>query len=225
MKILLVEDEPRLAAAIAQGLKQEKYNVEVVGDGATALILVKSNDYDLMIFDRMLPGLDGLTLTREVRKANIKTPILILTAKGQTRDKIDGLDAGADDYMSKPFSFEELLARLRALLRRPAERQQETLTAGDLSLNLSTYDCKRGDREIELTETEFKILEYLMRNPGLVLSKEQIVSQVWDDGADVLPNTVEAYISYLRKKIDRPFEKKMIITKRGIGYKLDAGGK
>lgn len=222
MKILLVEDEPRLASAIAQGLKQEKYNVEVSNDGSMALALVKNNEYDLMIFDRMLPGIDGLTLTRETRKASIETPILILTAKGQTHDKIDGLDAGADDYMSKPFSFEELLARLRALLRRPAKRQQETLVVGDLSLNLATYDCRRGDRAIELTEMEFKILEYLMHNSGIILSKEQIANQVWDDGADVLPNTVEAYISYLRKKIDRPFRRKMIITKRGIGYKLDA---
>ncbi|MFZ2560084.1 MAG: response regulator transcription factor [Candidatus Nanoperiomorbaceae bacterium] len=221
MKVLLVEDEPRLAAAVARGLKQEKYNVEISDNGCSALTLINNGDYDLMIFDRMMPGMDGLTLTKEVRKANIKTPILILTAKGQTRDKVDGLNAGADDYMSKPFAFDELLARLRALARRPAEQKPETLTVGDLSLNFASYECIRNGRNIDLTETEFKILAYLMRHPGIVLTKDQIVNQVWDYDADILPNTVEAYISYLRKKIDRPFEKKIIITKRGIGYKLD----
>ena len=223
MKILLVEDEPRLSVAIAKGLRQEHYNVETCDNGSTALALTKNNEYDLMIFDRMIPGIDGLTLTKEVRKASIKTPILILTAKAQTRDKIDGLNAGADDYMSKPFSFEELLARLKALSRRPAEHQSEILNASDLSLNLSTYECMRHGRVIDLTATEFKLLEYLMRNVGIVVTKDQIVDRVWDYDAEILPNTVEAYISYLRKKIDGKFKTKLIKTKRGIGYKLEAG--
>jgi DNA-binding response OmpR family regulator len=225
VKILLVEDEPRLAAALKTGLTQEKYNVEVCDNGSTARALATTNEYDMMIFDRMIPGLDGLSLTREIRAKNIKTPILILTAKGQTRDKIDGLNAGADDYMTKPFSFEELLARLRALSRRPSENTGEVLTVGDLSLNLASYACERRGRTITLTATETKLLEYFLRNPGRVLTKEQIVDHVWDYDADILPNTVEAYVSYLRKKIDGKYKIKMLQTVRGFGYKLSENGK
>ena len=222
MKILLVEDEPRLNAAIAKGLRQEKYTVETADNGTTAAALAKNNEYDLFVFDRMIPGMDGLSLTKFVRENGIKTPILILTAKGQTKDKIEGLNSGADDYMAKPFSFEELLARLNALSRRPSERHDDLIEVGDLSLNLTTYECVRRGRTIDLTATEMKLLEYLMRNAGMVVTKDQIVDRVWDYDADILPNTVEAYISYLRKKIDGKFKNKMIKTKRGIGYKLEA---
>lgn len=225
MKILLVEDEPRLRRALAKGLAQEKYTVEACGNGSTAASLAKNNSYDLMIFDRMMPGMDGLALTKFVRAHAIKTPILILTAKGQTKDRVEGLNAGADDYMAKPFSFEELLARLKALARRPLESHGETLEVGDLTLDLATYDCTRRGKKIDLTATELKLLEYLMRNPGVVLTKEQIVDRVWDYDADILPNTVEAYISYLRKKIDGKFKQKMILTKRGLGYKLEGAAK
>jgi DNA-binding response OmpR family regulator len=222
VKILLVEDEPRLAAAIAKGLKQEKYNVEIADNGLTALALAKRGDFELMVFDRMIPGIDGLTLTKEVRKEGIKTPILILTAKGQVKDKIEGLSAGADDYMAKPFSFEELLARIKALYRRPVEQTSEVLKVGDLELNLTSYECSRRGKTIELTATEMRLVEYLMRNEGIVLTKNQIVDRVWDYDTEILPNTVEAYISYLRKKIDGKFAKKLIKTKRGIGYKIEA---
>ena len=222
MKILLVEDEPRLSTALAKGLKQEKYNVETSDNGSTALGLATANDYDLMIIDRMMPGLDGLSLTKEIRAKGIKTPIMILTAKGQVRDKVEGLNAGADDYMTKPFSFEELLARLHALSRRPSENTGEILTVGDLTLNLASYVCERRGRTIALTATEMKLLEYMMRNTGRVLTKDQIVDHVWDYDADILPNTVEAYVSYLRKKIDDKFKVKLIKTMRGFGYKMEA---
>ena len=222
MKILLVEDEPHLSAALAKGLKQEKYTVETTDNGLTALSLAGNNEYDLIIVDRMIPGLDGLSLTREIRAKQIKTPIIILTAKGQVRDKVDGLNAGADDYMTKPFSFEELLARLRALSRRPSENTGEVLTVGDLTLNLATYVCERRGRTITLTATELKLLEYMMRNQSRVLTKDQIVDHVWDYDADILPNTVEAYVSYLRKKVDGKFKVKLIKTMRGFGYKMEA---
>jgi len=220
MKILIVEDEPRLLKALEKGLKQEKYTVETCDNGSTAMSLATTGEYDLMVFDRMLPGVDGLAITREVRAKGINTPILILTAKGQTRDKVDGLDAGADDYMTKPFSFEELLARLRALLRRPTENTGEILTLGDLTLNLTSAHCERRGRSITLTATELKLLEYLMRNPDRIITKDQIIDHVWDYDADILPNTVEAYMSYLRKKIDGGFKVKMIHTLRGLGYKF-----
>lgn len=220
MNILLVEDEPRLLRALAKGLKQEDYSVETCDNGTTALALATNNDYDLMIFDRMLPGMDGLAVTRAVRAKNIAAPILMLSAKGQTRDKIDGLDAGADDYMTKPFSFEELLARLRALLRRPAENAGTELTLGDLTLDLQAAHCERRGRTISLTATEMRLLEYLLRNSDRVITKEQIVDHVWDYDSYVQPNTVEAYMSYLRKKIDGGFRVKLIHTLRGLGYKM-----
>jgi DNA-binding response OmpR family regulator len=225
MKVLLVEDEPRLSAALAKGLKQENYNVQTSDNGTEALNLIENNDYDVMLIDRMIPGIDGLQLTKTVRTNGIKTPILILTAKGQTRDKVDGLDAGADDYMTNPVSFEELLARLRALLRRPTENVSDLLTIGDLTLNLSTYVCERAGKPIVLTATELKLLEYLMRNENRVLTKEQIVDHVWDYDAEIMPNTVEAYVSYLRKKVDGKSKLKLIKTVRGFGYKINSEAK
>ena len=225
MKILLVEDEPKIAGAISRGLRQEKFIVEVYRDGPSALGAALGDDtYDLMILDRMLPGLEGLEICKEVRAANIKTPILILTAKGRIRDRVEGLTTGADDYLVKPFSFEELLARIRALLRRPADLQQNTLCVADLSLDTINHEVRRGKTRVKLTATEFSLLEYLMRNAGHTLSKEKIIGHVWDFDADILPNTVEAYIGALRRKIDKPFKGKPFLhTERGFGYRLECG--
>ena len=224
MKILLVEDETKIAGAIARGLKQEKFVVETHGDGESGLGAALGDDnFDLMIFDRMLPGVEGLEICRQVRAAGIKVPILILTAKGQVRDRIDGLNAGADDYLIKPFSFGELLARVRALLRRPQNLHRDVLRVDNLSLDTTGHEVRRGKTRIKLTATEFSLLEYLMRNAGRIISKDKIIGHVWDFDADILPNTVEAYIGSLRRKIDKPFLGKspLITTVRGFGYKIE----
>jgi DNA-binding response OmpR family regulator len=221
MRILIIEDEHKIANAVKQGLMQEKYAVDLEYDSDSGLGAALSQTYDVMVIDRMLPGkLDGVEICQELRKAGIHTPILILTAKGQVRDKVAGLNAGADDYLVKPFSFEELLARVRALLRRPQETKSNLLEVGDLSLDTVSYEVKRSSKPIELSAKEFALLEYMMRNPGRVLSKDNIISHVWDFDADVLPNTVEVYIGYLRAKIDKPFKKQLLRTNRGFGYVL-----
>jgi DNA-binding response OmpR family regulator len=223
MKLLLVEDEHKIARAIRLGFEQEHAVIEVVSDGPSGLQAGLHDDYDVIILDRMLPGgMDGLDICRELRAKGIKTPILLLTAKSQIRDRVAGLNGGADDYLTKPFSFEELLARVRALMRRPHEARDNELTVADLSLDTVTYEVKRGATKIDLTQTEFSLLEYMMRNHGRVLSKTNIINHVWDFDADVLPNTVEVYIRYLRNKIDQPFKKPLIHTMRGFGYKLEA---
>ena len=225
MKLLLVEDEPKIARAVRLGFEQENAVVEVLHDGQEALAAILGEEYDVIILDRMLPGgMDGVEICKQVRAKGIQTPVLILTAKGQIRDRVTGLNAGADDYLVKPFSFEELLARVRALLRRPQENIGNVLRVGDLELDTISYEVKRGEKKIDLTQTEFSLLEYLMRNYGRVLSKTNIINHVWDFDADVLPNTVEAYIAYLRNKIDKPFRDKepMIQTVRGFGYKIEA---
>lgn len=223
MKVLLVEDEHKIANAIRQGLRQEHYMAEVCYDGDSGLSAALGDEYDLIILDRMLPGIDGLEICKKIRENKIHTPILMLTAKGQTRDKVEGLDAGADDYLVKPFSFEELLARIRALLRRPQESIDNVLQVGDLTLDTVSFVVERAGETIDLTSTEFALLEYLMRNSGQVLSKSNIISHVWDFDADILPNTVEAYIGYLRNKVDKPFAKspQLIRTVRGFGYKIE----
>ena len=223
MRILLVEDEHKIANAIKQGLVQESYSVDVEYDGDSGLGAALNESYDVMIIDRMLPGsVEGLEICRQVRAADIHTPILILTAKDQIRDRVEGLNAGADDYLIKPFSFEELLARIRALMRRPAESAGTVLKVGDLTLDPVKFEVKRGSKDISLSAKEFALLEYMMRNPNRVLSKDSIISHVWDFDADVLPNTVEVYIGYLRNKIDKPFSKQLLQTQRGFGYKLGA---
>ncbi|MDR1032596.1 MAG: response regulator transcription factor [Candidatus Nomurabacteria bacterium] len=223
MKVLIVEDEPKIAGALARGLKQEKFVTEVYEDGESGLAAALGDtSYDVMILDRMLPGIEGVEVCRQVRAAGIKTPILILTAKSQVRNRVEGLDAGADDYLIKPFSFEELLARIRALLRRPQDAVDNILKIGDLTLDTINYDVRRGKKRIKLTSTEFSLLEYLMRNPGRVLSKDKIIGHVWDFDADILPNTVEAYIGSLRRKVDKPFKSQPLIkTLRGFGYKIE----
>jgi two-component system, OmpR family, response regulator len=225
MKILVIEDEHKLANALKQGFKQEHATVEVAYDGDSGLAAAEGDDYDVIILDRMLPGgVDGLEICKTLRTKGNQTPVIMLTAKGQIRDKISGLNGGADDYMVKPFSFEELLARVRAVMRRPGESVGNTLTIDNLTLDTISFDVKRGDAMINLSSTEFSLLEYLMRNEGRVLSKTNIINHVWDFDSDVLPNTVEAYIGYLRNKIDRPFngEKPLIHTARGFGYKIAA---
>ena len=169
-----------------------------------------------------MPEMDGFEVCRKLREEGISTPILMLTAKNQENDIVDGLDFGADDYLAKPFSFEVLLARIRALLRRPKEKQAEILQVGDLSLNPATKQVQRAGQEIKLTAKEYALLEYLMRNAGIVRSKEQIIPHVWSFGSDILPNNVELFIMFLRKKIDKPFERKLIHTVSGFGYKIEA---
>jgi len=221
MRILVVEDEHKIANAIKQGLEQERYAVDVEFDGDGGVGAALNEAYDVMIIDRMLPGsLQGLNICQQVREAGIHTPILLLTAKDQIKDRVEGLNAGADDYMVKPFSFEELLARIRALMRRPSEAKSNLIKVGDLSLDTVSYEVKRANQPLELSAKEFALLEYMMRNAGRVLSKDMIISHVWDFDADVLPNTVEVYMGYLRNKVDKPFPKPLIHTQRGFGYLL-----
>ncbi|MBP9719466.1 MAG: response regulator transcription factor [Candidatus Levybacteria bacterium] len=221
MRILIVEDEHKIAHAIKQGLVQEKYAVDVAYTGTDGYDLAASESFDILILDRLLPGMDGVTLCRKLRTEGVHTPILLLTAKGQLGDKVEGLDAGADDYLVKPFAFEELLARIRALIRRPKQAMSTSLTVADLVLNTTTFEVTRGEKVIRLSNKEFSLLEYLMRHPNQILTKEQIIAHVWNYEANVLPNTVEVYIGYLRTKIDKPFPTNPLIqTIRGFGYKI-----
>ena len=222
MRILVVEDEHRIANTIKKGLEQEKYTVDVVYDGKSGFDLASTEDYDVIILDLMLPGMDGLTLCQSLRRQKIHTSVLILTAKGQTRDAVMSLDAGADDYLTKPFSFEELLARIRALTRRPRQTLNQELVVVDLRLDSQFFTVSRKGKPILLSSKEFTLLEYLMRNSNKILTKEQIIRHVWNYDADILPNTVEVYIKNLRSKIDHPFKhtKPLIQTVRGFGYKI-----
>jgi DNA-binding response OmpR family regulator len=223
MRVLLIEDEHKIARALKKALEQESYAVDVAYDGDEGHAMATTEPYDAAIIDRMLPGeYNGLDIVKAMRDAKIHTPVLLLTAMASIKDRAEGLDSGADDYLVKPFALEELLARVRALMRRPQQQQSTILTAGDLSLNTTTYEVKRGDAPIQLTGKEFALLEYLMRNPDRPLPKELIISHVWDYDADILPNTVEVYIKYLRAKVDQPFDTPLIHTVRGFGYKLQA---
>ena len=224
MKILVVEDEHRIANSIKKGLEQERYTVDLVYDGAEGYDLASTEDYDLVILDLMLPGMNGLEICKKLRKVDNHVPILILTAKSQTEDKVEGLNNGADDYLTKPFSFEELVARVRALSRRPKNTIIDTvLKVSSLEINTQSFGVKRAGKQIDLSSKEFSLLEYLVRNKGRTLTKEQIINHVWDYEADILPNTVEAHIRNLRKKIDYPFKNKkpLIKTVRGFGYKIE----
>lgn len=216
MRILIVEDEHKIANSIKQGLEQENYAADVAYSGSDGYDLASSEDYDLIILDLMLPGMSGLEICQKLRMKNIHTPILMLTAKSQIRDKVAGLDGGADDYLTKPFSFEELLARARALLRRPKQTSGTILKVNDLSLDPRKFEVKLNNKLISLSAKEFSLLEYLMRHPGQVLTKDKIISHVWDYEADILPNTVEVHIGALRKKLGQ----KRLQTKRGFGYQL-----
>lgn len=223
MRILVVEDEVKIAAAIKQGLELTGYAVDAVHDADTGLSYARDSSYDAIILDRMLPGsLDGVALCQTLRQENISTPVLMLTARGTIGDKVEGLNSGADDYLVKPFSFDELTARVRALLRRPQQHVGTTLTVGDLSLATNTYQVQRNNQPIHLSNKEFALLEYFMHHPDQVVTKDMIIDHVWDETADVLPNTIEVYIGYLRNKIDRPFPQlpPLLHTVRGFGYKL-----
>jgi DNA-binding response OmpR family regulator len=222
MRVLVIEDEYKIANSIKKGLEQEAYAVDVAYNGEHGFDLASTEDYDVIILDLMLPKMDGVQICRQLRKEEIYTPILMLTAKGQLRDKIDGLNAGADDYLVKPFAFAELLARIRALTRRPKDSLGAVLSVEDLRLNTTTFEVRRKDKEIQLSKKEFALLEYLLRHKGQIVTKDQIINHVWDYDADVLPNTVEVYVGYLRNKIDKPFKNKppLIHTVRGFGYRV-----
>jgi len=222
MRVLIVEDEHKIANSIKKGLEQESYAVDVAYDGNAGFDLAVTEDYDAIILDLMLPGLGGVEICKKLREEKIHTPILMLTAKGQLTDKVEGLNAGADDYLTKPFAFEELLARIRALIRRPKDSLGSVLNIEDLSLNTLTYEVERGGIKIQLSKKEFALLEYLLRHKEKILTREQIINHVWDYDADILPNTVEVYIGYLRDKIDKLSgdRQPLIKTVRGFGYKI-----
>jgi DNA-binding response OmpR family regulator len=222
MRILVVEDDTKIAAAVKKGLELKGFAVDAVHDGETGLAHAIDSDYDLVVLDRMLPGIDGVELVRRVREQGVSTPVLMLTARGTIGDRVEGLNSGADDYLVKPFSFDELNARVKALLRRPVKHTGTIIKLDDLSLDTTTYEVKRGDTPIKLSNKEFSLLEYFMHHQGQVITKDMIINHVWDEDALVLPNTVEVYIGYLRNKIDRPFpgSKPLLHTLRGFGYKL-----
>jgi DNA-binding response OmpR family regulator len=223
MRVLIIEDEHKIARALKKVLEQETFAVDVAYDGDEGYAMATTEPYDIAIVDRMIPGeYDGLAIVKAMREQKIHTPVLILSAMGHVTERTNGLDSGADDYLVKPFALEELLARVRALLRRPTEQHATLLAVGDLTLNTLTFSVERDSKTIQLTSKEFALLEYMMRNQGRPLSKEVIISHVWDYDADILPNTVEVYIKYLRNKIDAPFKTPLIHTVRGFGYKLDA---
>ncbi len=223
MHILVVEDEPKIASAVKRGLELKGYAVDAVGDADSGYSYALDPTYDLIVLDRMLPGsMDGVEMCKRLRAEGVNTPVLMLTARGTIGDRVEGLNGGADDYLIKPFSFDELTARVKALLRRPKHHVGTLLTVGDLSLDTNTYEVKRGDKVIKLSHKEFSLLEYLMHHPGQVITKDMIISHVWDQDSDILPNTIEVYIGYLRNKIDRPFPKSppLLHTMRGFGYKV-----
>jgi DNA-binding response OmpR family regulator len=216
MKILVIEDEHKIANSLKKGFEQESYATDVAYDGEEGYDLAFSEEYDVIVLDLMLPKMDGMEICKKLRGAGKQTPIIMLTARGELSDKVEGLNSGADDYLVKPFAFEELLARVRALARRPHEAKNSELKVKDLTLDTNTFSVKRGSKEIELSRKEYALLEYLMRNSGRVVSKENIIAHVWNYDADILPNTVEVFIGYLRSKIGDD----LIKTVRGFGYKI-----
>ncbi len=222
MRILVVEDEVKIARVIAAALTRENHAVDIVHNGEEGFAMADTEPYDVIVLDRMLPGLSGTQIVTKLRAHGHTMPILLLTALGTIEDKTAGLDSGADDYLVKPFAIDELLARVRALLRRPPIIKSDTLKVADLTLDRQQKIVKRANREIELTAKEYALLEYLMQNPNQTLSKDTLIAHVWDFDADILPNNVEAYIKHLRQKIDKPFKKGLIHTVRGFGYKIAA---
>ncbi|MFH1593273.1 MAG: response regulator transcription factor [Candidatus Omnitrophota bacterium] len=220
MRILLVEDEKRIASFIERGLKEEKYVVDVAGDGEKGLFLAEINSYDLIILDIMLPIKDGISVCKELRVKKIDVPILMLTAKDTIRDRVLGLNCGADDYLSKPFAFEEFLARIRALIRRERKSKSTILKVADLELCQLTHKVKRGGKELELTSKEYSLLEYFMLNVNQVITRTMISEHVWNEDFDSFSNVIDVYVNYLRNKINKDFKKKLICTIRGTGYAL-----
>lgn len=218
MRILLVEDDQKLAGYLQKGLTEEQYAVDVYHDGVKGRYWATEVEYDLIILDIMLPGKDGMTVCQELRQKGILTPIIMLTAKDTVEDKIKGLDLGADDYLAKPFSFDELLARIRALLRRSQNYKAQTVQVADLELDPASHTVTRAGQEITLTGKEYALLEYLMRNKGRIVTETNIIDHVWDMQAEPFTNVVSVYIHYLRNKVDKGFGKKLIHTVRTIGY-------
>jgi len=222
MRVLIIEDEHKIAHALKKALEYENYTVDISYDGDDGYISATTKPYDLFIVDWTIPGkYNGLDIVKAMRKAQIHTPVLLLSSKSSNADRTKGLDSGADEYLAKPFSLGELLARLRTLIKRPAEDQPTILKAGDLSLDTVTFEVFRAGILIELTGKEFALLEFLLRNQGRPSNKDTIISHVWDYNADVLLNTVEVYMKYLRQKIDDDFEVKLLQTVRGFGYKIE----
>ena len=223
MHLLLVEDDSKMVDLLKRGLEEENHRVTVARDGVFATELVEDWHFDVVVLDVMLPGRDGFEIARRLRRDRIKTPILMLTARDAVPDIISGLDAGADDYLTKPFAFAELLARIRALARRGPADLPTVLTVGDLTLDPSTRQVRRGSREIKLTATEYRLLELLMRHPGRGVSRSAILTAVWGLGEEIEENTLDAFVSLLRAKINRKSERQLIQTIRGFGYCLRAG--
>jgi two-component system OmpR family response regulator len=224
MRILVVEDDPETSAYIANGLKKEGHSVDQFGDGRDALLQATTEDYDVMIVDRMLPGLDGLSLVRTLRGSGRHVPAIFLTSLGGVEDRVTGLEAGGDDYIAKPFAFSELLARIHAVARRPPLKGEDTmLHVGDLQLDLVRHTVTRGGVRIDLQPREFRLLEVLMRNRGRVLTRTMLLERVWDFHFDPKTSVVETHISRLRAKIDKPFDTELIQTIRGTGYSINAG--
>jgi len=222
MRVLVVEDEHKIANAIKKGLQHESYAVDVVYDGLEGYDMAIGEQYDVIILDIMLPRIDGIEICKRIRAQNIHTPILMLTAKGLIEDKILGFNSGADDYLTKPFAFAELLVRIRALTRRPQNSTGTILTFADLSLDTTNYEVRRAGKKIRLSNKEYALLEYLIRHKNQMVTKEQIITHVWSYDANVLPNSVEVYIRHIRAKIDDPYpERRLIHTVKGFGgYKL-----
>ena len=220
MRVLIVEDQPKLAALLARGLREEGHAADIAARGEDALWMTPAAAYDVVVLDIMLPGIDGLETCRRLRLNGIWTPVLMLTARDAVDDRVTGLDAGADDYLTKPFSFDELLARLRALTRRAPAERPVTVEVGELRLDPAAHRAWRGDTELELSAKEFAMLELLMRRPGSVLTRTQLLEGAWDMSYERRSNIVDVYIRHLREKIDRPFGSETIETVRGVGYRL-----
>ena len=222
MRILVVEDDVKIAGAVKRGLELHGHAVDMVHDGDTAYGYASGEEYDLIVLDRMLPGMDGIAVTERLRADGVHTPILMLTARGTIGDKVEGLNAGADDYLVKPFSFDELSARVRALLRRPKTSTGTILKIDNLELDPVGFAVSRGGQPIKLSHKEFLLLEYFMHHANQVITKDSLIAHIWNEDADILPNTVEVYIGYLRTKVDRAFpnDKPLIHTRRGFGYIL-----
>jgi heavy metal response regulator len=218
VRILIVEDEKKVAGFIKKGLEEETYAVDVAYDGEEGFHLAAMNEYDMIILDWMLPKMDGLEVLTQLRDKKVSTPILLLTAKDAVDDKVTGLNKGADDYLTKPFAFSELLARIRSLLRRGQAETQTELKVGDLILDMVSHKVSREDEEIELTGKEYSLLEYFMRNEGKVLTRTMIAEHVWDYNFDTFTNVIDVYVNHLRKKIDKKYPAKLLHTLRGVGY-------
>ena len=222
MRVLIVEDEPKMAALLRRALAEESHLADVARDGETGVAMARASAYDAIVMDVMLPGIDGFTACRRIREASVWTPLLLLTARDAVVDRVAGLDSGADDYLTKPFSFDELLARLRALVRRGETPRPAMIRVGDLCLDPATRRVWRGQDEIELTAKEFTLLETFMRRPGMVLSRSRLLEYAWDFGLDHRSNVIDVYVRQLREKIDRPYGCNSLRTVRGAGYRLDA---